>query len=812
MADPRADVRTTCPAAPRLQQYLRGEVSGEDGALIEQHVEGCSRCQEGLDRLVGSLPGLLGPTPGEGGGEDEEAPRVPGWETLARIDAGGMGVVWRVRDLAFDRVLAVKVMKAALVGNVTAQRRFRAEARITARLAHPFIVPVHEMGQLPDGRPYYTMKLVEGKTLAALLEERRESAARRRDLVPVFGQVCQALAFAHSRDVIHRDLKPANVMVGEHGEVQVMDWGLAKVLPGEGASPATVAAAGAETLAEAPPAELDGRTAAGVLLGTPTHMAPEQACGRVEEVDRRSDVFGLGAILCEVLTGEPPYGGPDVQTVLARARAADLAGALSGLRGCGAEPELTRLAERCLAPHQADRPDDAGAVAAAVADYLAGVEERLQQERLARGRQEVRAAEGRRRRRVWAVAGVIVVLALAAGVVVSAVFALRERATRRGAEESRRGAEESLAFLERVLSQANPDSEPNRNLSVREVVDRASRDLDEGAVKTPEMNARLRITLGQIYFNLGDYPRSRDLFAAAHRVASADLGENHPTALTALDQLGKAYLFLEDFDHAEAALKKAYELQLKVLGRDNENTIHTHAKLADLYAATGEFDQALKIGSEVLEERRRRWGDKYEFTLVSMNNLGTVYRDLGRPEEALPLFEQAEATARRTLGDARPSTLVYQRNRGLACADLGRWQEARGHLSNALAGLRQVLGENHRYTLNTEHGLARVLLGLGKPAEAQERLESILARLGPDSAGDDSFRGLVLVTLGKCCTALGQYQDAEQALQEARTLLSRKLKTKHPYVRAAEEAIADWLEAGSWRGDDEGQPGENPRP
>jgi hypothetical protein len=179
----------------------------------------------------------------------EAPPNLPGYQTLMPPSGerdgwpkrGGMGVVWRVRDLHFQRPLALKVMKAA--GSVESHpvRRFFAEARITAQLTHPSIVPVHAMGWLADGRPYYTMKLVEGKTLAELLKAGSDVASWRIDRLQVFARVCQALAFAHSKGVIHCDLKPANVMVGHHGEVQVMDWGLARVLAGSDVLPAEAA-------------------------------------------------------------------------------------------------------------------------------------------------------------------------------------------------------------------------------------------------------------------------------------------------------------------------------------------------------------------------------------------------------------------------------------------------------------------------------------------------------------------------------------------------------------------------------------------
>ncbi len=375
---------------------------------MEEHVGACPGCQQLLQRLVGTLPGPMSPlTEPQGGAADEEPPALPGYALAGRIDVGGMGVVWRARDLEFGRPLAVKVMKASACDNPRSVRRFLAEARITGQLAHPSVVPVHAMGRLPDGRPYYTMKLVEGQTLAALLSGRPGPASRQAEMVRVFAQVCQAVAYAHARGVVHRDLKPSNVMVGAFGEVQVMDWGLAKVLAGDdGAEDGPSSSHG---VAEKPSGragrragEPDSDTEPGAVIGTLPYMPPEQARGEAEGADPRCDVFGLGAILCEILTGEPPYRGASRDLLYRQATEGDLGDALARLDGCGADAELVRLAKACLSAGPARRPAAAAEVAEAVAAYQAGVQERLRRAELERAAAAVRAAEERKRRRLTA--------------------------------------------------------------------------------------------------------------------------------------------------------------------------------------------------------------------------------------------------------------------------------------------------------------------------------------------------------------------------------------------------------------------------
>jgi signal transduction histidine kinase/tRNA A-37 threonylcarbamoyl transferase component Bud32 len=330
-------------------------------------------------------------------------------QLVGEIARGGMGAILKGRDVDLGRDIAVKVLLETHQGKTELAQRFIEEAQITGQLQHPGIAPVYELGVFPDRRPYFTMKLVKGKTLAALLAERKDPAEERPRLLHVFEQVCQTLAYAHARGVIHRDLKPSNVMVGAFGEVQVMDWGLAKVLREGGVADeakarqqqqaATVIHTQRSAGSSAP--EVGSHTQAGSVLGTPGYMAPEQARGEVELVDERADVFGLGAILCEVLTGQPPFTGKGAEAQR-KAQTAKLDEAYARLDGCGADAELIALAKRCLAPEPWDRPRQAGEVAEAVTAYQQSVAQRLRRAELERAAAQARAEEEKNTRQMAA--------------------------------------------------------------------------------------------------------------------------------------------------------------------------------------------------------------------------------------------------------------------------------------------------------------------------------------------------------------------------------------------------------------------------
>ena len=411
------------------------------------------RVLETLARSIGPIPRVLLPdTATDDAGvaiikpSSDEMPE-PGergerYQLFGEIARGGMGAVLKGRDPDLGRDLAVKVLLESHHDKPELVRRFVEEAQIGGQLQHPGIVPVYELGAFADRRPYFTMKLVKGRTLSALLAERQSAAHDLPRFLGIFEAVCQTLAYAHARGVIHRDLKPSNVMVGSFGEVQVMDWGLAKVLKEGGvADEATVQRpAEVSVIATVRSGSDVDESQAGSVLGTPAYMAPEQAAGEVERVDRRADVFGLGSILCEILTGGPAYAGRGSAEILRKAMRGDTADALARLSACGAEVELIALAKDCMAVEPEDRPHHAGAVAERMTAYLAGVQARVQAAERERAVAVARAVEERRRRKLQ--------LGLAAAVMafmtlggLSTTYYLQQRAAR-------------AAAIERILGQA----------------------------------------------------------------------------------------------------------------------------------------------------------------------------------------------------------------------------------------------------------------------------------------------------------------------------------------------------------------------
>jgi serine/threonine-protein kinase len=690
---------------------------------------------------------------------------------VGEVGRGGMGVILKGHDETLGRDLAVKVLRDEYRDRPEVVNRFLEEAQVSGQLQHPGVVPIHELGRFADGRPYFTMKLVQGRTLVELLAERTDPVQDRPRFLKIFEQVCQTIAYAHSKGVIHRDLKPANVMVGAFGEVQVMDWGLAKVLDRASRrhQPTEAEGSAIQTVRSGHP-ELESR--AGAVVGTPAYMAPEQARGEVGRLDERCDVFGLGAILCEILTGQPPYVGHKVVEVLNQAERGDLAGALARLDGCGADAELLALARACLAAAPEDRPWNAGAVAEGVTAYLAGVQERLRQAEVERAAAQARveeaqgkAAAERRARRLTAglaAAGLVVVVLVGGGWLwLKGQREARAAAFRVGRDQATRLLEQGMWGPARVAVKAlpEPDDEANRRwvrefLADLDILERlteiragkselffdfaevdaayakAFRDYgtDIEGLSTEEavarIHARPREVVNELVAALMDWtnergkwkPDSIESVRAVARAADQDPWRNHVRGLV----LGK------DF----AALRKIAE-DPAVLDQPPQNL--------DMLANTLATED-VEAGVALLRRAQRRYpGD------VWINfHLAMILERIMRPprvEEAIGYYRAAVAV--------RPLGMGNQLAKAFA---------TKGDLDEALILYRE-LARSQQANARVFNNLGVVLRLKGQLPESLAALDEAV-RLRPDYAEGHTSRGITL-------TELRRYDEALAALDEA---------------------------------------------
>ncbi|MFI5454218.1 MAG: protein kinase [Isosphaerales bacterium] len=492
-----------------------------------------------LDRTLGGLPRVLlrDSELSEGPGllVQPGSPEMPAigdrsgrLQLLGEIARGGMGAVLKGRDPDLGRDVAVKVLLESHRDKPDLIRRFIEEAQIGGQLQHPGIVPIYELGAFADRRPYFALKLVKGRTLSSLLDERSDRVHDLPRFLSIFEAVCQTIAYAHARGVIHRDLKPSNIMVGSFGEVQVMDWGLAKVLPQGGAADDVSTGKTRERETVIATARSAGNndsdlSRAGSVMGTPSYMAPEQARGEVDRLDERCDVFALGSILCELLTGEPAFTGRSSGEIQRKASRGELKDALDRLEGCGSDAELTALTKDCLAPELEDRPRHAGEVAARINAYQTGVQERLRLAEIARAEEKARAEEATKRARVErdrlrltvALAAAVLGLVLLGGggafwfvqqrqdrltgveATVARIQAKRDQAAADGADAAR--WREALAAADQALASIGDlaASQPGRRLAALRAKIAEGQTLAERDRKLIEELASLRTSVGK---------------------------------------------------------------------------------------------------------------------------------------------------------------------------------------------------------------------------------------------------------------------------------------------------------------------------
>jgi serine/threonine-protein kinase len=720
------------------------------------------------------------------------------YQIIGELARGGMGAIFQGRDRDLGRDLAVKVIREEHRDHPEMVRRFVEEAQIGGQLQHPGIIPVHELGRFPDGRLFIAMKLVRGRTLAALLAARRGPDEDRMRFLSIFEQVCQTMAYAHARGVVHRDLKPSNVMVGNFGEVQVMDWGLAKVLDQGGVADEEKAIRASDDASavrtwRSGSAEMESRP--GSVLGTPWYMSPEQARGELDTLDERADVFALGSILCEILTGEPAFAGEAGAEVYRKAERADLSEALARLDTCEADTELAALARSCLTVAPKHRPRDAGAVVAGLTAYLRGVEGRLREAELAQARAEARVAGERRRR--------LLTLALAASVLATALIGaagwywmdrerrVREEALRvavdqaladasRRRERARSGGGDPVPWVEAIEAARRAESllgGGDAGAGLRDRVEAFIADLvrERGAAEAAEKDRRIVERLAAIHNDLGvhnDVAKADAEYAAAFHAYGVNLDELDPA------ESGRALAARPAAADLASALDQWAFLRRGRALRDpaGADRLVAAARAADpdpwrnrLRDTLGRMEGGPARRLEVLE-RLAATADVDRLPVASVTRLATSLSFLGRRDTAIALLRRAQAS---------------HRDDFWVNADLGRELMASGRPDEAVRFFAVATGIRPRSALALS-GLGKALLQSGRPAEAADIFRE-LTRLRPEEA-------LSHVALGSALLALGEPQEADGEFSEARRLKPDDWMVRDQIAIALSER-GDWAAA-----------------
>jgi tetratricopeptide (TPR) repeat protein/tRNA A-37 threonylcarbamoyl transferase component Bud32 len=705
---------------------------------------------------------------------------------------GGLGQVYVARDEELHRDVALKEIRGEHADQPESRARFLREAEVTGGLEHPGVVPVYGLGSYADGRPYYAMRFVKGDSLKEAIaafhaaegpgRDPGERALAFRGLLGRFVDVCQAVAYAHSRGVLHRDLKPGNVMLGKYGETLVVDWGLAKPL---GAAEAGSAASEAPLV----PSSADDfpATEAGAVVGTPAFMSPEQAAGQLDLLGPASDVYSLGATLYALLAGRPPAGGHDHGE---RPRPSEV------------KKGVPKALEAVCAKAMALRPQDRYATAL---DLAGDVEHWLADEPVSCCREPLRVRAGRWARRHPAlVAGAAAALLVAVVLGGAGAWWLNRQRLRAEAAESL--AQERLAqvdavndFLQKdLLGQADIGNQPgpggagerNPNITVGELLDRAARAIEGKFADQPLTEAAIRLTLGNTYRALGRYPEAQPHLERAVQLRTAQLGADHPETLTSKNSLAVLYKRQGKYGQAETLFREVIGAQTAQLGADHPDTLSSKASLADLYGEQGKYDQAELLNKEVIDAKTAQLGADHPDTLNSKNDLAALYVHQGKYDRAEPLFKEVLDAQTAKLGADHPDTLTSKNNLAVLYQEQGRYDQAETLHKEVLDTQIAKLGANHPETLASKNNLAMLYHDQGKYERAEPLFKEVLdartAKLGPDHPSTLLSKN----NLARLYRAQGRSDRAEPLYKEVLDARTAKLGPDHPNTLQSKYGLA----------------------
>ncbi len=703
----------------------------------------------GSDRVTGSLDDTSTPVGRTHCSGTSLGTVIAGRYTLVEvIGEGGMGSVYLASQTEpVKRQVALKLIKTGM-DSKGVLARFDAERQALALMDHPNIARIYDGGVTPAGQPFFVMELVKGVPLTEYCDSKRLSVNARLEL---FVSVCQAVQHAHQKGIIHRDLKPGNVLVTEmdgRPMPKVIDFGVAK-------------ATGVQLTDQS-------FSDTGAIVGTPAYMSPEQADPSTQDIDTRTDVYALGVMLYELLTGSPPIDSKQFKrgAILEMLRmvreveplrpstklsTADALPSIAANRSI--EPaklakllqgELDWVVMKALEKDRTRRYETANGLARDIQRYLA--DEVVEARPPSRGYQVRKFV---RRNRPHVVAAGLVLLALVAGLAGTGWQAVRaenaradEVLQRQRAEDRERDAEAAKAAAlaaadaekaarlqeaeERGYAQGITDFVQNdflaltsvegqvrfggegldRNATLLDLLNRAAGKLKERKDLAPRIEAQLCWIVGVNYRGVGAATRGVPFLERAVELRTGLLGCDHADTLSARNSLGVAYSAAGRTNEAIALYEQLRNASFKTLGTDHPFTLTTLRNLAAEYRDTGRTKEAIALFEQVQEAQVRTLGPEHHDTLITLNNLAGAYRAAGRAKEAISLFEQVREALVKTLGADHPDTLITLNNLALAYESAGRTNEAIALFEQVREALVKTLGPDHPNTLTTLRDLA----------------------------------------------------------------------------------------------------------
>lgn len=708
---------------------------------------------------------------------------------------GGLGAVYVAHDEELHREVALKEIQGRHADDPKSRSRFVLEAEITGGLEHPGIVPVYGLGQYADGRPFYAMRFIRGDSLKEAIERfhRLDQTARDtgeqtvefRKLLQRFIDVCNAIAYAHSRGVLHRDLKPGNIMLGKYGETLVVDWGLAK----------PVSQRDENRSAEEPPlqpasASGSAETLPGSALGTPQYMSPEQAAGRLDLLGPASDVYSLGATLYCLLTGRTPFPDSDVVAVLQKVQRGDFPPPRQVKRGV--PPPLEAICLKAMSLKAEQRYESPRELANEVEHWLAD-------EPVMAHREPIRARLGRWGRRhktlltASAVLLITAVIALTAGLVLLGRKQAEVVQERNSAQQARDQAEALTKFYEdHVLAVARPKGwagGAGKDVTLKEALDQATASIDGALGEQPDLEAAVRHTLGMTYWYLGRFDAAGPQLEKSYALRLDRLGADHPATLASLHDLAMQRWKQGNNQEAVELGRQALEARQRVLGSEHKETLWTALNLGIFLNQVGEVKESEALLLRTVEDCKRILGPEHHHTLYGQNDLAIAFWNTGKRAEAAALHRQTMEARRRSLGADHPDTLRSMDNLADCLQHLGKLEEAEALCRQALEARRRVLGDDHLETFWSLNNLAGIQKAQKKLDEAEASYRKILADKRRVFGAEHNETLLAQQNLAFFFWIEGRKKEAEDLYRECFEVQHRTLGPDHPRT----VAVLHWV-------------------